>query len=422
MPVKRKALQVIVAMAAGSLFGLLAIQGFWFVKAFDVEEKQFNEKVNVALRTVAHQILLQKNDLNTAIGPVIQQASNRFYVPLNSHTSYHVVDSLVRAQFAIQHINTAYQLALYQAQNNILVLGNYALQANTTGDIACIEREQGQEPVNFSISFPSKTAHLASGMGIWFSTAFTFLMVLIVFTYMAIRMLKEKKLSEMKTDFINSMTHELKTPVTNLSIASQVLHKQHEKLDAQKIIRYSSIIFHETQRLQTQIERVLQIAALERGQLKLDLQQINIHQLIDTITETAAMKIKKRNGHISMQLEAKNAIIQADALHVSNILYNLLDNADKYSPLAPEITISTYNKEDGLVIAVADKGIGMSKHIQQLIFEKFYRATQGDVQQVGGFGLGLSYVQAIVKAHQGSIQVKSSPNAGSQFEVFFQCA
>jgi two-component system phosphate regulon sensor histidine kinase PhoR len=288
--------------------------------------------------------------------------------------------------------------------------------------MVCIDRDQLTPPINFSVNFPSKKAHLAGGMGIWIFTVFTFLLVLTVFAYMAIRMLKEKKLSEMKTDFMNSMTHELKTPLTNLSIASEVLHKKHHQLDEQKLLRYSSIIFQETQRLQAQVEHVLQVAALERGQVSLKMQRVDINELISSIAQTAQVKLSQRHGSINLQLNAENAIIQGDTHHISNLLYNLLDNADKYSPLSPKISLSTYNRAGGLVIAVADKGIGMNKSTQKMIFEKFFRASKGDVQQGGGFGLGLSYVEAIVKAHQGRIDVQSTPNEGSTFEVFFQCA
>lgn len=416
-----------VVLAAFSLVGLLTIQLFWFKVAFNEHERQFNEKVNIALRAVAHGLRLQSKDSTSAIEPIIQRATNEFYVPLNSPASYHSVDSLVRMQLAMYQLKTAYQLTLYQAKTNLVLLGNYS--ANNTPEQetvekngVCIGRHQAQTPINFSVSFPSKEAHLAGGMGIWIFTVFTFLLVLTVFAYMAVRMLKEKKLSEMKTDFINSMTHELKTPLTNLSIASEVLHKKHHQLDEQKIIRYSTIIFQETHRLQVQVDHVLQMAALERGQLSLKMQKVNINELIRSIAQTAQVKVSKRHGMIDLQLKAENAIIQADTHHISNVLYNLLDNADKYSPLPPEITLSTYNTTHGLVIAVADKGMGMNKATQKMIFEKFFRASMGDMQQGGGFGLGLSYVEAIVKAHQGWIDVKSTPNQGSTFEVFFQCA
>jgi two-component system phosphate regulon sensor histidine kinase PhoR len=424
---KRKYVQVMVVLAAFSLFGLLTIQLYWFNIAFDEHERQFNEKVNIVLRTVAHQLLLASNDSTTAIGPITQRATNDFYVPLSSPASYHLVDSLLRVQLAIYQLKTDYQLTLYKANNNLVLLGNYS--ANTPPEhgaleknVACIGRNQAKAPINFSVSFPSKEAYLAGGMGIWIFTVFTFLLVLTVFAYMAIRMLKEKKLSQMKTDFMNSMTHELKTPLTNLSIASEVLHTKHHQLDEQKRIRYASIVFQETQRLQAQVEHVLQIAALERGQVSLKMQRVNINELISSIAQTAQVKVSQRNGSINLQLKAENAIIQADTHHLSNVLYNLLDNADKYSPLPPEIILSTYNTAGGLVIAVADKGIGMNRETQRMIFEKFFRASTGDVQQGGGFGLGLSYVEAIVKAHQGRIDVQSTPNEGSTFEVFFQCA
>jgi two-component system phosphate regulon sensor histidine kinase PhoR len=192
---KRKYLQVMVVLAAFSLFGLLTIQLFWFNIAFNEQERQFNEKVNIALREVAHGLLLLSNDSTTAIGPIIQRATNDFYVSLNSAASYHLVDSLVRVQLAIYQLKTDYQLTLYQAKNNLVLLGNYS--ANNIPEHwpvkkngACIDRNQAKAHINFSVSFPSKGAHLAGGMGIWIFTVFTFLLVLTVFAYMAIQMLK----------------------------------------------------------------------------------------------------------------------------------------------------------------------------------------------------------------------------------------
>ncbi|MES2732255.1 MAG: HAMP domain-containing sensor histidine kinase [Bacteroidota bacterium] len=420
---KRKQLQLVVALATLALVGLVGIQVFWFSKAFSIEARQFNEKANVVLRTVAHQLLLSQHDSTSAIQPITQTSSNSFFVRLTTSFDYATADSLLKGQLAAQNLPLAYQLAVYDTLTTQLSLGNYSLPPlanNTSG--ACLTRKQFQYYSSFSVTFPSKNRHLASQMGIWFVTAFTFLIVLLVFAYMVILMLRQKRLSEMKTEFMNNMTHELKSPITNLSVASEVLNNALVREDPVKLLKYTSIIQLESRRLQAQVERVLQIAALEKGEVALQLDRVDVNQLVQTIAETVGIAVQKRNGQVLTNLQAKTPNIMADKLHLSNMFYSLLDNAEKYSPQPPQISLSTRNHDKGILISITDEGIGMSAQTQQFIFEKFYRAPTGDVHEVKGFGLGLSYVQAIVKAHHGSICVKSTPNEGSVFEVYFQCA
>ena len=246
------------------------------------------------------------------------------------------------------------------------------------------------------------------------------LLILIVsFGYTIFSILRQKKISEMKMDFINNMTHEFKTPVSTIMIASEALKDKDINNDKARVERLANIIFEENQRLGSHIERVLNIARIEKNDFKLDIREIDVNEMVTTVLDSMALKLQKHQVTANLHLDAQHAIIEADELHFSNILYNLIDNAIKYSPQAPEITISTFNKDDQLVIRVADKGIGMNRDQQAKIFEQFYRIPTGNLHDVKGFGLGLSYVNTIVKKLNGSISVRSEREKGSEFELKF---
>lgn len=432
----RRQLRVVVVGASVALAGLLALQVYWFKQAFSVEQRQFEEKVNLTLRAVAHQLLLVQHDSTSSIQPITQTASNAFYVQLHTRVTYASLDSLLTVQLQVQGLDIPYQLALYNARGNTVLAGYYSVgppapavnrsPAQTVNRPLppevkpCLKRSPDKIYSNFSLTFPSHTRHLAGQLGIWITTAFVFLIVLLIFAYMVLLMLSQKRLSEMKTDFMNNMTHELKTPITNLTLASEGLCQAAVRNDPVRLLKYTEVIRQESERLGAQVDQVLQVASLEKGEIKLQLTQVDIHALLETIIQTVGLAVQQRNGQLRTQLHAKKTTILADKLHISNLLYSLLDNAQKYSADSPEITVTTRNQGDGLLIAVADKGVGMDRETQRLIFENFYRAPTGDVHQVKGFGLGLSYARAIVKAHKGSITVQSVPQRGSTFEVFFQ--
>jgi two-component system phosphate regulon sensor histidine kinase PhoR len=217
------------------------------------------------------------------------------------------------------------------------------------------------------------------------------------------------------------MTHELKTPLANITLASEVLLNPDATLSRPKALHYASLVYKEAKRLEAQVSRVLEMARLEKGELSLQLNTVDVHALIREIASVVALPVEKRGGSLCMELQAPQSIVQADAHHLKNVLYNLLENAEKYSPQTPAITISTRNVGDQLVISVKDQGQGIGLE-RELIFEPFFRASNGNRHDTKGFGLGLSYVKKVVEAHQGHIQVNSQLQRGSQFEVFLRCA
>lgn len=275
----------------------------------------------------------------------------------------------------------------------------------------------GQSALSAYFPYEQSRFQLVSGTSL---AGFLFILTIIAcFYYTVMLLISQKKVSELKTDFINNMTHELKTPVSTIKLASDMmLDKSVPKTEA-KIDRFMGIIREENNRLTHQIEKVLQIAKLEKGEEKLKLENMKVNELLDEILERSIIRIEDNNGALIKQLKANNDLISADKVHVTNMLSNLLDNAIKYTPEKPVIEVSTRNENGGIVVAFEDNGIGMTKEVQKRIFEKFYREPTGNLHNVKGFGLGLSYVKYMIEAHGGWINVFSKKNKGSKFELFF---
>lgn len=229
--------------------------------------------------------------------------------------------------------------------------------------------------------------------------------------------LKQKKLSEIKTDFINNMTHEFKTPIATISLAIDSINNPRIVENKEKIHYYTDIIARENKRMNSQVENILQMALLDKENFELNEQLLNVHDLIAAVAEHFELQVNSRGGSLDLDLRANNPYVLADEIHLTNVIHNLLDNANKYSSKAPEISVKSRNEKDGIVITVEDHGIGMSSDTQRKIFEKFYREQNGNVHNVKGFGLGLSYVKTIVSKHGGSIHIKSEPDKGSRFEI-----
>jgi two-component system phosphate regulon sensor histidine kinase PhoR len=351
--------------------------------------------------------------------------------PLAKRLNPFWIDSLLRIELHNKGIFLPYNYNVSTFNTDSLLFSNasYAdgekLSAEDASayQVPIFSKEVINDPGKISIYFPQKNKLILTKMTASMATSGGLLLVLIIcFSYTIFLIVKQKKVSEMKMDFINNMTHEFKTPVSTIMIASEALKDKDIIEDKARVERLANIIFEENQRLGSHIERVLNIARIEKNDFKLDIKDLDVNEMVTTVLDSMALKLQKHQVVAHLNLDAQNAVIQADELHFSNVLYNLIDNAIKYSPETPEITISTFNKEGNLVIRVADKGIGMSRDQQTKIFEQFYRIPTGNLHDVKGFGLGLSYVNTIVKRLNGTISVRSEREKGSEFELKFHTA
>ncbi len=276
----------------------------------------------------------------------------------------------------------------------------------------------GQQPNYLYVYFPKRTGFLLR------TTGFTIIPTVIltgfliaIFAYTIMVILRQKKLSQIKNDFINNMTHELKTPISTISLASQMLQDEGIANTPKTIGHISEVINQESKRLSFQVEKVLQMAVFNEGRLKLKFKEFNINNTLQNILNNFELRVKNQNGTLQSFLNAEDPNIKGDEVHLTNVVFNLLDNAMKYSKDIPEISVSTENKNGMMVLSVYDKGIGISKEHQDHIFDRFFRVPTGNVHNVKGFGLGLSYVKKIVDLHNGKISVESNINKGTKFSI-----
>ncbi len=257
---------------------------------------------------------------------------------------------------------------------------------------------------------------------IWYNLALSLLFVAIIlgcFIYTIYVILFQKKLSEMKTDFINNMTHEFKTPIATISLATDSIVSPKVSSNPEKVQRFARIIKQENKRMNDQVEKVLQMAKLDKNKLKLNLSEVDLNDVVTDAAVYIGLQVEPRNGTVETNLHAEPAIVQGDLTHISSLINNLLDNANKYSPEEPKIIVSTRNVSKGVEVTVKDHGLGMSREARKNIFDRFYRVHTGDRHDVKGFGLGLSYVKTITEVHNGTINVKSELGKGSSFIVTF---
>lgn len=313
-----------------------------------------------------------------------------------------------------------YNFAVLKNDTFILGTENYApKEQNDIYQCKLFPKDVLASKTILRLYFPKKDKYIfTSLLLVGGSSIFLTLVVIFAFSFTLYIILKQRRLSEMKSDFVSNMTHELKTPISTISLAIQMLKDKSLSADSKNIDNISRIIDDESKRLSYQVEKVLQVAIFEKGELKLKIKEIDIHDLIIGATNSFMIQVKNRNGDIVLSLDAENPVAYVDELHITNVIVNLMDNAVKYCNTEPLIEVSTRNVKKGLSITVADNGIGISKENQKRIFEKFYRVPTGNVHDVKGFGLGLSYVKKIVEEIGGSIKVESELGRGTKFDIY----
>ena len=333
------------------------------------------------------------------------------------------IDKMLKEQLQMKGIDIDYEYAVVDRGVNHVIFSDY--QQNDEKEVLLSDFSIRLFPNDFSggenyltIFFPDKTGFLIKD--IWLtltSSVFLVLLIIFCFAYAIFAIIRQKKLSEIKNDFINNMTHEFKTPISTVSLACEALQDKDIQKNESFISRYVEAIRDENKRLGRQVEKVLQMATLDKKEYRLKLEELDIHQIIDKALSHINLQIEKRGGSIQKNLIASNNIIISDDVHLTNIIYNLLDNANKYSTDKPQIGIDTEDHHQGLLIRISDKGIGMTKEAIDKIFDRFYRVPTGNIHDTKGFGLGLTYVKTILLALGGQIKVKSTPGKGSTFEI-----
>ena len=364
--------------------------------------------------------------------------NNRFRnsYPLAERIDLPTLNRILKEELLNVGININYNYSIYETSRKSMIItdNHYVVAANNENAVQAGGEDHlknskyrvqlfglgNKAPGLLLVYFP-KIANAIWG-SIWYTMMASLIFTLIIlagFIYTIFVIFRQKQLSEMKNDFINNMTHEFKTPIATISLAADSITSPMVSNDTNKVKRFADIIKQENRRMHGQVEKVLQMAMIEKRDLNLNQSPVDLHELIQQAVHNIALQVEQKEGEIVTQLNADEPIIEGDPTHISNIIYNLLDNANKYTPERPYIIVSTRNIPEGVEVIVKDNGIGISKEARKHIFEKFYRVHTGNLHDVKGFGLGLSYVKAMMTAHRGRIDVFSEPGKGSSFILVF---
>jgi two-component system phosphate regulon sensor histidine kinase PhoR len=330
------------------------------------------------------------------------------------------LDSLIRKELADKGVNLSYTFGIQTSPNKWVYTSSPEIKVQKMAySAALFPNDLHPSQDLLKIHFPDSSSYIWQTMGLSLAGSGLLLLVMIGCFYFAVlTILRQKKLALVKNDFINNMTHEFKTPITSISLATQLLQEEMKPGKNESMMRYLGIIKDENTRLGQQVERVLQTAQMEKEEISLKWKKVDIGALIQQVAEINGPLAESVNGSIKLQLTNLPSTMEMDEVHISNVLNNLIDNAVKYSPANPRVEIIANAQEQGISIQVKDQGLGMPKEALHSIFDAFYRVPTGNVHNVKGFGLGLSYVKKIVEAHGGKVHVKSKLGEGSTFEIY----
>jgi two-component system phosphate regulon sensor histidine kinase PhoR len=343
--------------------------------------------------------------------------SNEYAVNVNTHIDANNLDFYLQHQLEQVGLKEDVEYGIYNCYTEEMVYGKYVthkMRADTT-QIDKNLPKYDKFLYYFVVRFPNRSSFLLGNMSLTLVLTGILFITILFFIFSLGVILRQKRLSELQKDFINNMTHEFKTPISTIKISAEVFANHPLVRNDDRLSRYAKIIREQNERLNAQVEKVLLITRIEKESLQIKLEKIHLHDMLDTVLSSVSVKIEEREGILEENFLAENDFIEADNLHLTNILHNLLDNAMKYAQpgIPPEIMVSTVNKGNFLQLSISDKGIGIEKTHQKMVFERFYRVPTGNVHNVKGFGLGLYYVKNICKAHGWNIRLESELNKGT---------
>ena len=440
---KRFRINAVIILGVLSLSSILLVQLLWVRKTIEIQStstaiqqksdslnlKEFSEQTNLALRNVLNVISSAIEDSSDQYGAIKQLNVNQFKVDIIQELDPYYLETLLKKALYNQNIHEDFTFGIYDCFTNQLTFSKlykftddslYKLVNNNIIGLDSARLKLKNDGHYFTVFFPNVQNKLPQNtvfLSPWIYISTIVFLVLIFFGFSLATIIKQKRLSEVITDFINNMTHELKTPIATISLSSEMIMRLETDDDLEKAKKYAGIIFKENKRLETQVERVLNISTLDTENTTLNKKSLDFHELLVEVKDTFDFNQLANGGKILIENNASVFTIQADPIHITNVVYNLLDNAVKYCTTKPFISITTKNERNYLVIEIKDNGIGIRKEDLKMIFDKFYRVSTGNIHDIKGFGLGLFYVKLIINEHNGSIDVKSKLGEGSTFTI-----
>jgi len=409
----------VIVLGAIAIVGIIGMQAYWVVSTWNINEEEFNNKVSLALYNVARSLA----DVNQSKLPprniVHQRTSNYYIVNIEDEIDANLLEYFLQKELESLALNVDFEYAVFDCTTDAMVYGNYISYSSNQKEQVELGNLPKYEDLTyyFGVKFPARSGYLLGKMQLSLFFSFILLLTLAFFAYSMYVILRQKRLSEMQKDFINNMTHEFKTPLSTIKISADVFLNSPIVRADNRLSQYATIIREQNERLDRQVEKVLQLAKVERGNFEIHPERVRFSSLLGKVLEGTRPQMDKRGGALDVDLAGAGVTVLADPLHLNNILYNLLDNAVKYCRQSPQVSVRTRRTGEWLHVAIQDNGIGIAKEHQSRVFDKFYRIPTGNVHDVKGFGLGLYYVKKICDAHGWKIQVESELGRGTRVTI-----
>ncbi|MFA6127413.1 MAG: HAMP domain-containing sensor histidine kinase [Bacteroidales bacterium] len=417
---KRITIRWIIIASSISLVGLIITQLFWINNALRLGEEQFNSRVTIALQGALDEYVQNHRgkpcDVTCGCLSVPDRSDSLFInlepaemdSLLRVHFDYHGLDTI----FAFKVVNCNTGKVLFEKNGNIKGKSRSSLHKIS---LSCLHHLESHR---MEVRFSQPRQLIVKDLLLWLAASTIFLLIVIIsYAYIVLTIVRQKKITEMRNDFINNMTHEFKTPISNISLACEVLKRPNITDSPDRLNRYIDIISQENKRMRSQVERILQVAVRNREDMDISRQTTDIHELIRDAVDTICLEDCRESTVIDLDFKAERSELFIDPVHFTNIIYNLIDNAQKYSSSDPKMLISTDLRDNNFILEFSDNGMGIGTDAQKHIFEKFYRVPTGNLHNVKGTGIGLYYVKTMVEAHGGTISVKSEIGNGSRFII-----
>ncbi len=410
-----KKLNSVIVLGLIATIGILIAQLLWTKEAFNMEEKKFSQKIHISLLEVVKKLYEGTNSELPLENPVKKIANDYYIVNVENDFDPAILEFYLKSEFQRLDIATDFEYAMYNCQSDEMVYGKYISLTEKKGENKSVFFPKHKNLVYyFAVRFPNETSYLFKSLKFWFFLSVTLIIILIIYVYSIYTIIQQKKYSELQRDFINNMTHEFKTPLSSILLASNYLNHQKIIKADDKLVRYTQIIIDQSHKLNQHIEKVLNIAKSDNSSLKIEKIEVKLLETLNQVIENIQLKHEDLSVIILNQKEFK---IVADAFHFTNIIYNLLDNSIKYCNQKPTISIEIIELNNKLTLQFNDNGIGVDAKNLKFIFDKFYRVSNQKSNEVNGFGLGLYYVKKICNQHKWKITAKNNFNNGLTIEL-----
>lgn len=420
---KGKTLKYIILLATISVAGVLSIQFFFLRNSYNYSEKQFRESATVALREVAWQLLTATGNIANfdSIAPVEIVSNSYYIVNVDAIIDYDLLKFHLTEELKKHQIYTSFEFAIYNPSSEKMEQKTYITEREEekTSTFSFPQKENGTGNY-FAVHFPDRSPYFHSRLSVWYLFTGLLLIVVLFFGYTLSVIIRQRQLSEIQKNFINNLTHELKTPISSISLAARVLNNKKIVQTPDRLLEYAQIIEDQNNRLSKNVEQVLNLASLEKNRIQLNLEKIELQMFLKEVTDYFEQSDSGQEATIKLNLGDQKEFVFADKFHFNNLVINILENSVKYCEKKPVIIIDLCRDKKHKIIKFTDNGIGISKKHQKKIFKRFYRVPTGNVHNVKGFGLGLDYVRKIAKAHGWKIKVESNPEGGSIFTLLIR--